>query len=111
MTVTLIKQSYNEAIKSGSLPTELKFDGAMSLVGMVGVASTTGPPFDKISEIEKKLMLKAEELGADYVFGIEYKAMFGATYDSSGGTIAYGDAYKVVERKKLKQKSGKDLVD
>ena len=86
--IKLMKQSYCEAKDSG-LVDKLK------LIGIV-TAGTKGRLFAKeaIKELNEELSKNARDLGADYVFGIDYRSL--SSHDF-GGTIVYGDAYKLVE--------------
>ena len=90
--VKLIKQSYNKLIKTGQLPrTE-----TLELICMVIGTSSKNPfTYDAIEQVNENIRKEAEKLGASYVLGIEYKAMVGDV--PNGGTLGYGDAYKVKE--------------
>jgi len=88
--VKLIKQSYLEAKTSGSIKEELE------LIELVSVSGSCMSPFheDTMNATNKKLVEKAEELGADYIFGIEYKGTSPSHTVYDGGILVYGDAYK-----------------
>ena len=93
--VTLIKQSYKEARESGSFLEGFlndEFARELELIGIVS-GSSSKIPFtrDSIEEINEQMVESTEKLGAQYVFGVEYKEMAGNVH---GGTIGYGDAYK-----------------
>ena len=85
MEVKLIKQSYKEARESGLV-------NKLNLIGIIS-SSNTNIPFsaESIKNINKNLKQQAKEIGAEYIFGIEYKSMAGSNH---GGTIGYGDSFK-----------------
>jgi len=84
--IILVKQSYEEARNSQTF-------GDLELLGLV-TGSSEKIPFGRaaIDEVNNELRLNAQKLEADYVFGIEYRSMAGS---HQGGTIGYGDAYKI----------------
>ena len=85
MTVTLVKQTYAEAVETGIISEPL------NLVGLVVASQGGDRPFRQIDAINADLIAQAEKLGATYIFGITYDAhsnKFGA------GTVGYGDAFK-----------------
>jgi len=77
--IIIAKQSYN-AKNIHSL-------GELELIGLIE-GSGHG-----IKDANRKLKEKAHEIGATYVFGVDYKQYRGS-YRSDDLFIAYGDAYK-----------------
>ena len=103
MTVRLVKEEYNEAIKVS--PAKVPND--LELICMV--SASEGGGYDRASlilnKVNDELIKKAEENSADFVFGVEYKIvpLFIASTSVTGiaGAInsnyillAQGDAYK-----------------
>jgi hypothetical protein len=93
MEVTLVKQSYYKAKRSGAIK------GDMRLLGLVsGTSSRYVFCKEAIDEVNSELVKKARELSASHVFGVEYKArdvsVSRAPALVCGGTIGYGDAFR-----------------
>lgn len=90
--VKLFKQTFEEAERTGffnGLPRPCR--SMNNLVGMITGAVNLELDEYAIEVVNKKLIEKATEMGADYVFGIKY------IFQNPKGVFAYGDAYKIKE--------------
>lgn len=80
--VILAKQSYSEFAMSG-------LEEKLELMGIVSAESN-----GSINSLNKKLEEKAEELGATYVFGIQYLVL----PNDNRFIIALGEAYRPAKK-------------